>query len=158
MHVPYDARRESEIAPQVRQWLAFAEQKLEEVVMLGGAVHEGRDAVATALEESVDLTQSRATSLLAHDASVQEKLFSHHAANRPPYAERRQIQSERLGLPCLPTTTIGSFPQTAEVRHMRRPFDTGQTTQEENEPFIERAIAETIARQEHLAIDLLSLG
>ncbi len=158
MHVPYDARRESEIAPEVRQWLAFAEQKLEEVVILGRAVHEGRDAAATALEESVALTQSRATSLLAHDASVQEKLVSHHVANRPPYVERRQIQSERLGLPCLPTTTIGSFPQTAEVRQMRRRFETGQTSQEEYERFIERAIAETIARQEQLGIDVLVHG
>src|SRR5258708_3445341 len=158
MHVPYDAGRESEIAPEVRQWLAFAEQKLEEVVILGRAVHEGRDAVATAPEESVALTQSRATSLFAHHASVQEKLVSHHVANRPPYVERRQIQSERLGLPCLPTTTIGSFPQTAEVRQMRRRFETGQTTQEEYEHFIERAIAETIARQEQLGIDVLVHG
>jgi 5-methyltetrahydropteroyltriglutamate--homocysteine methyltransferase len=158
IHVPYDAMREHEIAAEVRQWLAFAEQKLGEVVILGRAVHEGRDAVAMALEESVAVTQSRATSLLAHDASVQEKLATHHTANRSPYAERRQIQSERLGLPCLPTTTIGSFPQTTEVRQIRRRFETGQTTTQEYEHFIEQAIAEVIARQEQLGIDVLVHG
>jgi 5-methyltetrahydropteroyltriglutamate--homocysteine methyltransferase len=158
MHVPYDAWRESEIAAEVRQWLAFAEQKLQEVVILGRAVHEGRDVVAVALEESVVVTQSRATSLLAHDASVQEKLANAHAKERSPYAQRRQIQAERLGLPSLPTTTIGSFPQTAEVRQMRRRFEKGQITAQEYEQFIERSIAEIIARQEELGIDVLVHG
>jgi 5-methyltetrahydropteroyltriglutamate--homocysteine methyltransferase len=142
----------------VRQWLAFAEQKLQEVVILGRAVHEGRDVVAVALEESVVVTQSRATSLLAHDASVQEKLANAHAKERSPYAQRRQIQAERLGLPSLPTTTIGSFPQTAEVRQMRRRFEKGQITAQEYEQFIERSIAEIIARQEELGIDVLVHG
>src|SRR5258708_28019098 len=155
MHVPYDARRESEIAPEVRQWLPFSEQKLGEVVLLGRAVHEGRDTVATALEENVALTHSRATSLLAHDASFQEKLVSHHVANRPPYVERRQIQSERLGLPCLPTTTIVSFPQTAEVLQMRRRFETGQTTQEEYDHFIAPSIPETTPTPQPLDLHLL---
>ncbi|BCL82220.1 5-methyltetrahydropteroyltriglutamate--homocysteine methyltransferase [Ktedonobacteria bacterium brp13] len=159
MHVPYDATRESEIAQELRQWLAFAEQKLEEVVILGRAVHEGRDAVAIALEESAAVTQSRATSPLAHDASVQAKLAIQQATHRScSYAERRQIQSERLGLPCLPTTTIGSFPQTAEVRQMRRRFETGQITTQEYEHFIEQSIAEIIARQEKLGIDMLVHG
>ena len=126
MHVPYDATRESEIDQELRRWLAFAEQKLGEIVVLGRALHEGRASVAGALEESLAVTQSRATSPLAHDASVQAKLVSHQATNRSSsYPERRQIQSERLNLPFLPTTTIGSFPQTAEVRQMRRRFETG---------------------------------
>ncbi len=158
IHVPYDARRESEITGEVCQWLAFAEQKLAEVVTLGRAVHEGRGAVALALAESVAVTQSRATSLLAHDAAVQAKLATQHTDQRLPYAERRPIQSERLGLPCLPTTTIGSFPQTAEVRQMRRRFETGQTSAQEYEHFIEQSIAEIIVKQEQLGIDVLVHG
>lgn len=159
LHVPYDASRETEIAVEVRQWLAFAEQKLEEVSILGRAVHEGREAVALALKESVAITQSRAISLLVHNASVQEKLVIHqHITNRTPYAERQQIQSERLGLPCLPTTTIGSFPQTAEVRQMRRRFEAGNISPQAYDDFIERAIAEIIAKQEQLGIDMLVHG
>jgi len=158
IHVPYDARREQGIAPEIRQWLAFAEQKLEEVVVLGRAVHEGRDAVAMELEESVAVTQSRTTSLLVHDAAVQARLVTQQSSHRPPTALRQQMQSERLGLPSLPTTTIGSFPQTAEVRQMRRRYETGQIAQEEYEHFIERSIAEIIARQEKLGLDVLVHG
>ncbi len=158
LHVPYDAASESEIAPEVRRWLAFAEQKLEEVVILGRALHEERDTVALALEESAAITRSRATSPLAHDAAVQAKLASQHPARRLPYTERRQLQSEHLRLPMLATTTIGSFPQTAEVRQVRRRFETGQMSAQEYDHFIEQAIAELIAKQEQLGIDVLVHG
>jgi 5-methyltetrahydropteroyltriglutamate--homocysteine methyltransferase len=158
MHVPYDARREHEIADEVQQWLAFAEQKLEEVVILGRAVHEGPDRVAVALADNVAVTQLRATSLLAHDASVQEKLTVSYTNKRPAYAQRRLLQSERLALPPLPTTTIGSFPQTAEVRQVRRRFERGQITAGEYEQFIERSIADIITTQEEMGIDVLVHG
>ncbi len=158
LHVPYDVASESEVVPEVRRWLAFAEQKLTEVALLGRALHEGRAAVAVELTESVTVTRNRATSSLAHDAVVRTKLASEHPVARAPYAERRQIQSERLGLPVLPTTTIGSFPQTAEVRQMRRRFETGQITPQEYEHFIERSIADLIGWQENLGIDVLVHG
>jgi 5-methyltetrahydropteroyltriglutamate--homocysteine methyltransferase len=158
LHVPYDAMCEDDIVPEIRQWLAFAEQKLGEVVTLSRAVHEGRTAAAMALEESVVVTKNRATSPLAHDASVQENLTMPHTTHRSPYAIRRQIQFEHLGLPPLPTTTIGSFPQTPEVRQMRRRFETGQATIQEYEHFIEQSIADVISRQENLGIDVLVHG
>jgi len=158
MHVPYDAERESGIAPAVRQWLAFAEQKLAEVVTLGQALHAGRATVNQALAESEAVTQSRATSPLVHNAAVQARLAATHALNRVPYIERRQIQAEHLKLPELPTTTIGSFPQTAEVRQARRRFETGQITSQEYDHFIEHSIAEIIARQEQLGLDVLVHG
>src|SRR5207302_1523162 len=113
LHVPYDVTREEKIVPEVRHWLAFAEQKLAEVVLLGRALHEGRAAVAGELAESSSVTRSRATSALAHDALVQGKLTTYQATERLPYTERRPIQAEHLQLPVLPTTTIGSFPQTS---------------------------------------------
>jgi 5-methyltetrahydropteroyltriglutamate--homocysteine methyltransferase len=158
MHVPYDAERESGIVPEVRQWLAFAEQKLAEVVTLGQAVREGRAAVALKLAESETVAQNRATSPLAHDTTVQARLAAQHTTQRVPYTERRQIQAERLKLPELPTTTIGSFPQTAEVRQMRRQFETGQITPQEYDRFIEQSIIEIIAQQEQLGIDVLVHG
>jgi 5-methyltetrahydropteroyltriglutamate--homocysteine methyltransferase len=158
LHVPYDAASEVEIAPEVSRWLAFAEQKLGEVVVLGRALHEGRASVAGAFAESAAGTQSRATSPLVHNAFVQAKLAEQKTVQRPSYAERRLLQAERLGLPVLPTTTIGSFPQTAEVRQARRRFETGQLTPQEYEHFIERSIADLIARQESLGIDVLVHG
>ncbi|HEY0755752.1 MAG TPA: 5-methyltetrahydropteroyltriglutamate--homocysteine S-methyltransferase [Ktedonobacteraceae bacterium] len=158
LHVPYDARSENEIAPEAYRWLAFAEQKLEEVVILGRALHEGRDALTTVFEESASVAHSRATSPLVHDAAGQAKLLTRHEETRAPYAERRQIQAKQLCLPSLPTTTIGSFPQTAEVRQVRQRFEKGQITSQEYESFIEKSIAEIIDRQEKLGIDVLVHG
>jgi 5-methyltetrahydropteroyltriglutamate--homocysteine methyltransferase len=158
LHVPYDARREHGIEAEVRSWLAFAEQKLEEVVILGRALHEGRRSVAAVLEESSALTQNRAASFLVHNVSVQEKLAGYRPTERALYAERREIQAERLRLPHLPTTTIGSFPQTPEVRQMRRRFEAEQISIQEYEHFIEQSIADIIARQEELGIDVLVHG
>lgn len=158
LHVPYDATSENEIAPEIRPWLAFAEQKLAEVAVLGRALHEGRESVAEAFAESEAVTRSRATSPLARDAAVQIRLASQHITQRPPYEERRRLQAERLQLPILPTTTIGSFPQTAEVRQERRRFESGQITSQKYDHFIEEAIADLIARQEQLGIDVLVHG
>lgn len=158
LHVPYDAACEHEIAPEVQRWLAFAEQKLKEVVLLARALHEGHDAIAGALAESAAVTQSRATSPLAHDAAVQARLAAPRETERVAYAERRQVQSRHLSLPTLPVTTIGSFPQTTEVRQARRRFETGQITRQEYEDFIARSIADLIAKQEELGIDVLVHG
>ncbi|HEX7735425.1 MAG TPA: 5-methyltetrahydropteroyltriglutamate--homocysteine S-methyltransferase [Ktedonobacteraceae bacterium] len=158
LHVPYDAGLERELAPEIRRWLAFAEQKLAEVVILGRALHEGRAGVAAELTESGTVARERATSPLVHDAIVQSRLAAFQQTERVPYGQRRQFQSERLRLPVLPVTTIGSFPQTAEVRQARRRFETGQISSQDYEGFIERSIADLIARQEELGIDVLVHG
>jgi 5-methyltetrahydropteroyltriglutamate--homocysteine methyltransferase len=158
LHVPYDATREEGIDAEVRGWLAFAEQKLSEVVTLGRALNEGRAAVAADLAASTVAATERATSPHVHDAAVRERLAQERTSTRAPYAERRPLQDERLGLPPLPTTTIGSFPQTPEVRRMRRRAEAGEITQEEYERFVEGAIADAIARQEALGLDMLVHG
>lgn len=158
LHVPYDAAREHEITPDVHRWLAFAEQKLEEVVLLARALHEGRGAIAGKLAERAAVAQNRMTSPLAHAAAVQARLAAPQEAMRAPYAERRQIQSRHLNLPVLPMTTIGSFPQTAEVRQVRHRFEMGQITHQEYEDFLARSIADLITRQEELGIDVLVHG
>ena len=158
LHVPYDARRETEIDPEVRTWLAFAEQKLDEVVILGRGMYEGRDAVATEVAANGVVVHERATSMHTHNPAVRARLASEEPVQRLPYAERRLLQAERLGLPLLPTTTIGSFPQTAQVRHMRRQFETQEITQQEYDRYLEQATAETIAKQEALGLDMLVHG
>ena len=158
LYVPYDAEREQGIDPEVRRWLAFAEQKLGEIVTLGRAVREGPTAVADALHASAAIAERRAASSQVRDAAVQERLAAEQADSRCPYAERRPLQAQQLRLPPLPTTTIGSFPQTAEVRRMRRRFQTGDITQEDYEQFLAGAIAEVIARQEDMGLDVLVHG
>lgn len=158
LHVPYDVALESELAPEVCRWLAFAEQKLAEVALLGRAFHAGRAGVAVELEESAALARERADSPLVHDLAVQSRLAVFQQAERVPYEQRRQFQAELLSLPALPVTTIGSFPQTPEVRQARRRFEKGQLSPREYERFIERSIAELIARQEELGIDVLVHG
>ncbi len=158
LHVPYDAAREESIEPEVRGWLAFAVQKLAEVATLGRGLAEGRASVADALRASVAVAERRAASPRVHDVTVQERMAEEGAAPRLPYAERRPLQRARLGLPPLPTTTIGSFPQTAEARRTRRQFEDGELTAQEYDRFIEREIARTIRRQEDLGLDVLVHG
>ena len=158
LHVPYDAAREGGIDPGIRRWLAFAEQKLAEVVTLGRALHDGRHIVAGALRESTAIAAERAASAHVHNASVQAKTALTDTSRRAPYAERRPLQDKRLGLPQLPTTTIGSFPQSAEVRRMRHLFEAGSLSQDEYDRFVEQSIADAIARQEALGLDVLVHG
>jgi 5-methyltetrahydropteroyltriglutamate--homocysteine methyltransferase len=158
LHVPYSSAREEGIDPEVRGWLAFAEQKLSEVVTLGRTLNEGRQATEVALAASTAVARARATSPHVHDAAVRARLAGGQTGQRASYAERRVVQDERLGLPLLPTTTIGSFPQTREVRRVRRRFEAGEITREAYEHFLEGQIADTIARQEELGLDMLVHG
>ncbi len=166
LHVPYDAAREEGVEPEIRGWLAFAEQKLAEVATLGRGLDESRasasaDASADttdALRASAAVAEQRAASPRVHDAAVQGRMATEGAVQRLPYAERRPLQRARLGLPPLPTTTIGSFPQTAEARRTRRRFEGGEITAQEYDSFIEQEIARTIRRQEELGLDVLVHG
>jgi 5-methyltetrahydropteroyltriglutamate--homocysteine methyltransferase len=157
-HVPYDARRETALQDDLRRWLAFAEQKLDEVVILTNGLNLGRTSVAEALAESTAALADRASSSSVHDTAVQARLAGPLPDYRPAYAERRPTQRQRLNLPYLPTTTIGSFPQTAEVRRMRRRFETDEIDAAAYERYVEREIGETIALQEKLGLDMLVHG
>ena len=122
LHVPFDTGLEADLDPEIHAWLAFARQKLDEVVSLTAAANGARGAVASAFERSAVVAMARAASPRIHDAAVKARAAAVSAddlARRSPYATRAATQAERLGLPRLPTTTIGSFPQTAEVRRAR---------------------------------------
>ena len=156
--VPYDAGRESDLDEELRGWLAFAEQKLQELSTLTRGLNEGRKAIAAELADSAAARQDRKRSPRVHAAEVQARLAAGDAAARAPFAERQPIQRARLGLPTLPTTTIGSFPQTAEVRKMRARFESGDIEESAYDKFLEDSIAETIALQERLGLDMLVHG
>ncbi len=158
LHVPYDAARETHLNGEVRAWLAFAEQKLAEVATLTRALNEGREAVRAQVQASVAVHESRRASAQTHDEGVRARLRQAAPAARAPFAERAQAQRARLSLPLLPTTTIGSFPQTAEVRRARRRFESGELAADDYDRFVEGEIAATIRRQEELGLDVLVHG
>lgn len=159
LHVPYDAERETAIEPEVRGWLAFAAQKLLELRTLraaAGAVK--RDAL---LEPSRAATSSRRRSALTNDAAVRGRagaLTAADYARSAPYPARRAAQRERVALPELPTTTIGSFPQTPEIRAQRRALRDGEIDRAAYERFLEQQIDEVVAVQERLGLDVLVHG
>jgi len=160
-HVPYDVSRETGIDDEVRSWLAFAEQKLTEVVILAKGLTQGKDAIAEELAANKEVLQAAGLSPKRRNPVVQERLSSLPAdadSRGTGYAERAKIQQERLHLPKLPTTTIGSFPQTSDVRSTRRKFDKGDISQAEYDTFIEGAIKAVIDHQEELDIDVLVHG
>jgi 5-methyltetrahydropteroyltriglutamate--homocysteine methyltransferase len=160
-HVPYDVGLEDELPAEVRPWLAFAEQKLAEIVTLTRAVKEGADAVAAGLAANCAAIESAAASPLRRNPEVRRRLaeLPADADRRPlPYAERVERQRQRLNLPPLPTTTIGSFPQTGEIRSARKAADAGTISPEEYETFLEEQIADVVARQEAVGLDVLVHG
>ncbi|MGH9023395.1 MAG: 5-methyltetrahydropteroyltriglutamate--homocysteine S-methyltransferase, partial [Acidimicrobiia bacterium] len=128
LHCPLDVTLEEGLDPELRSWLAFATQKVGEVVTLARALDEGRDAVGPALEEARAARQDRRESPAVHDPLVQRRLselvpeMEQRGSTHP---ERKAVQETALRLPVLPTTTIGSYPQTPEVRRARAEFRRG---------------------------------
>ncbi|HEX2939491.1 MAG TPA: 5-methyltetrahydropteroyltriglutamate--homocysteine S-methyltransferase [Rhodopila sp.] len=161
LHVPVDLDQETSLDPEVKSWLAFAVQKLEEVATLARGLDEGEAAIKTQLAASDAAIKSRRTSPRVHQDAVQARLaavtpqMAHRAS---PYPVRRAAQQARLGLPLFPTTTIGSFPQTADVRQARSSFGRGQLTVEAYERIIEDKIVDAVRWQEAIGLDVLVHG
>jgi 5-methyltetrahydropteroyltriglutamate--homocysteine methyltransferase len=161
LHVPFDAGLEEELDAEVHSWLAFANQKLEEVAALTAAANGDRAAVALAFERSAVVAMARASSRRIHNAGVKARVADVGAddlARRSPYATRAVVQGARLGLPILPTTTIGSFPQTAEVRRARADARKGRITAADYDAFLERETEACVRFQEAAGLDMLVHG
>jgi 5-methyltetrahydropteroyltriglutamate--homocysteine methyltransferase len=160
-HVPLDLGVEHDIDPQVSRWLAFARQKLDEVVVLGKALHVGVSELRGRLEANRADLGSRRASPITHDPAVRERSAALGAAGGRRdvrYPERAALQSARFGLPPLPTTTIGSFPQTASLRAARAALSRGALTPEAYEDAMRDEISRVIALQLDLGIDVLVHG
>ena len=151
LHTPLDLDLETKLDPELKSWLAFAKQKLEEVVALA----KGDER---AIQESSRAAKSRRASQRINNAAVQRRAAGVTDKDRvrgAPYAARRKAQ---VDLPRYPTTTIGSFPQTTEVRAARRKLNDKQLTAEDYERFIEAQIGKTIRLQEEIGLDVLVHG
>ena len=160
-HVPIDLDAEQALDPEVRPWLAFARQKVAEVVTLARGLAEGTEAIAEELEANQRTLAGRRRSGRTHDPAVRRRLDTigepelHRAS---PYEVREKAQRARLGLPPLPTTTIGSFPQTGEVRKARAARRRGELDEAGYQARMRDEIAEVIRIQDELELDVLVHG
>ena len=160
LHVPVDLTLEETIDDTVKTWLAFAVQRIEEVVVLSRALNEGRAAVEEQLRAATSVRDARRTSKRVNDPGVGRRLttLTPELETRSPFGERRTAQRARLSLPVLPTTTIGSFPQTAEVRQLRLRERRGEITAEAYERRLRELVADTVRFQESVGLDVLVHG
>ncbi|XBH08288.1 5-methyltetrahydropteroyltriglutamate--homocysteine S-methyltransferase [Singulisphaera sp. Ch08] len=161
LHTPYDLEGESKLDGELKGWLAFGRQKLEEVAILARGVEHGRDSVADALEENRVALTGRRSSPRIHSAQVRRRLASvtpEMLARENPYSTRRVDQRAKTPLPLLPTTTIGSFPQTDDVRKARASFKAGKLRPDEYDAFLKERTAEAVRWQEEVGLDVLVHG
>jgi 5-methyltetrahydropteroyltriglutamate--homocysteine methyltransferase len=160
LHVPYSLEPETGLDDNLRSWLAFGQEKVAEVVTLARALHEGRDAVADEIAASNAAVASRKSDPRLHNAAVRARIDSIVAsgAHRGKAADRRASQDARLHLPPLPTTTIGSFPQTSAIRKARAAFRAGEIDEAEYISRMKNEIADVIKLQEQLGLDVLVHG
>ena len=160
-HVPIDVNGEDHLDPEVRSWLAFANQKLDEIALLARGVRDGGAAVADALERNrITLAQASAS---VHRGRPEVRSRADHLVagadhRTTPYAERAAAQRDRLHLPEFPTTTIGSFPQTGTIRKQRRAFESGQLTEADYDRFLKDEIRQVVRHQEVVGLDVLVHG
>src|SRR2546430_16396394 len=149
---------ETRLDSELKAWLAFAKQKLVEVATLAQALRDGRDSVAAQLDANARALAGRRTSRRIHNPAVKQRargVTEHDMRRTSPHAARRKKQ---LRLPLFPTTTIGSFPQTAEVRNARKKLHDGKLTPAEYNAFIAEEITRTLKLQEELGLDVLVHG
>ncbi|WP_334040842.1 5-methyltetrahydropteroyltriglutamate--homocysteine S-methyltransferase [Burkholderia ambifaria] len=161
LHVPVDLASEEKLDAEIRSWLAFALQKLDELNVLATALNEGRDKVADALAANAAAIDSRRRSPRVNNPAVKAALARIDAqlGNRAsPYTQRAPKQSARLNLPAFPTTTIGSFPQTAEIRHARSQFKSGALDEAGYRAAMQAEIERSVREQESLELDVLVHG
>ncbi|HET8849102.1 MAG TPA: 5-methyltetrahydropteroyltriglutamate--homocysteine S-methyltransferase, partial [Marinobacter sp.] len=161
LHVPVDLDREQTLDPEIRSWLAFAVQKLDELQVLARALNDGRHAVRDALAANRSASNSRRQSTRVINPEVRKALaaVTPELGNRQsPYAARIEQQRQILNLPAFPTTTIGSFPQTPDIRRARLKFRTGELTEQAYGEQMKAEISHCIQVQEQLGLDVLVHG
>lgn len=161
LHVPVDLAQETALDAETRSWLAFARQKLDEVVALASAARSGRDAAGAAFAAADAAKASRAGSARIHDPQVKARAAAVTPADhqrQSPFATRIAAQRARLSLPAFPTTTIGSFPQTKDIRKARAAHRKGHMGDAEYRDFLQDRTRDCIRRQEALGLDVLVHG
>lgn len=161
LHVPIDVELETDLDTDLKSWLAFAKQKLAELDILGRALNNGRDSVKTELAASMRAAVTRKTSAKIHNPAVKSRVDSatqKMTQRMSAFADRRAAQRKRLRLTSFPTTTIGSFPQTPEVRKARADHARGRLSNEAYKAFLRQETEQAVRWQEEIGIDVLVHG
>ena len=159
MHVPVDLDEENELDPEIKNWMAFAKQKCGELEIIRDTAI-GKDT-SVKLKRNREAIQSRKVSTSVTNKNVQDKLQNikkEMLTRNSPFTSRIKKQKEELDLPLLPTTTIGSFPQTKEIRKARSEFKKGQISKEDYKKSMKNFIKEVAVKQEELGLDVFVHG
>lgn len=159
LHTPVDLANEKKLDATIKDWFSFATQKLDEVVVIAKAV-SGAD-VSEALAANAASIKSRQESSITTNPKVQERLATINESlsqRKAPFADRLAAQQAKYNLPLFPTTTIGSFPQTKDIRINRNKFAKGELSAEAYEKFIEQEISTVVKFQEEIGLDVLVHG
>lgn len=160
LHSPCDLDFDTDLNPEIKQWLAFAKQKLDEIVTLK-RLADGDLSAAKKLEENVLANTNRRASNLVHNDKVKKRVLSitdKCALRNSEFSKRKEIQHKALNLPMFPTTTIGSFPQTAEVRTWRAKLKKGELSKQQYETLLKEQTEKAIRWQEDIGLDVFVHG
>ena len=159
-HTPHDVEDEPELSSQLKSWLAFADQKVAQVEVLARGLRDGKAAIQSELDAASTALDDRHHAAGVRDGAVRERIaaLDDAAFTRGDYETRRAAQDAAFGLPALPTTTIGSFPQTGAIRKERARFAKGEIDQAEYEGFLEQEIRDVVELQERIGLDVLVHG
>lgn len=160
LHSPVDLSIEDKLDSEIKSWLSFATQKISEIKIIAAGLDD-ENSVKKELEENLKNIQNRSSSSKINNSKVQDrvaKIDQSHKNRKSNFAKRRQEQEKHIDLPILPTTTIGSFPQTKEVRKYRADFKKGNISAQEYDEFIANETIKTIKFQEEIGLDVLVHG
>ncbi|KAJ8323769.1 methionine-synthesizing 5- methyltetrahydropteroyltriglutamate--homocysteine methyltransferase [Batrachochytrium dendrobatidis] len=160
LHSPHSLESEKKMNPTIKAWMSFAVQKLHELQIIAKAVSDP-SSVAAELAANKAAIEDRKVSPLIHDPKVQEELKNLSPAmfkRQHEFAVREAVQKTKLNLPAFPTTTVGSFPQTKDVRVARQKFKKSEWTQKQYDDFVKSEIEKTVRFQENVGLDVLVHG
>lgn len=161
LHTPHTLKSEKKLDAEVADWFAFASEKAVEVAVLAKAITNGPDSVKAEMDANAASMKSRAESKRTNDPKVKEaqsKITKQMHERKNPFTTRYPQQKSHLKLPTFPTTTIGSFPQTKEIRLQRSKFTKGEITEEQYNDFIKKEIDDVVRIQEELGLDVYVHG
>jgi len=161
LHVPVDLNSDEKLDNDIKSWLAFAVQKLDELDTLAKALNNGNDSVAEKLADNAAAINSRKKSNRVHVDSVKKRVLEindNMGKRQSPYKQRAEVQHKRFNLPLYPTTTIGSFPQTPEIRQTRKDYRLGKISEAKYQKAMQKEIASCVGEQEALGLDVLVHG
>ncbi|ATN69984.1 5-methyltetrahydropteroyltriglutamate--homocysteine methyltransferase [Coxiella burnetii] len=161
LHVPIDLDQENKLDVELKSWFAFAKQKVAEAAFLTRGLREGRESIGAELKKNEEVIISRKTSKRIHNPNVEKKAASvteRLMRRQHEHSIRKNKQTAQLNLPLFPTTTIGSFPQTSQIRCLRRDYKQGKIDDALYEEKIRQEIAEVIGIQVKLGLDVLVHG